>query len=243
MATELIPPFPDDAFRRVLCVMAHPDDNEYGTSAAVAAWTARGVEVRYLLLTRGQAGIATSPPDRTAQVRTREQIAASAVVGVTDVEFLDHHDGILEYGIDLRRDIARSVRAFRPDAVVVGSWEVEVSYGFNMADHRVAGLATLDALRDAGNRWVFPELLADGLDPWSARWLLVTSDPRTTHGVDITGDPLRRGIASLEAHVEYLAALPDHPKPNVFIPEVTAIGGAAMGVEHAMLFRAVDLHG
>ena len=43
MATDVIPPFADDAFRRVLCVVAHPDDVEYGVSSAVAAWTARGV--------------------------------------------------------------------------------------------------------------------------------------------------------------------------------------------------------
>ncbi|MGH3228378.1 MAG: hypothetical protein ACRDOA_07335 [Streptosporangiaceae bacterium] len=65
----------------------------------------------------------------------------------------------------------------------------------------------LDALRDAGNRWVFPELLDEGLEPHSARWLLVGGDPRPTHGVDVTGEPLERGIASLEAHERYLAEI------------------------------------
>ena len=127
MATDVIPPFADDAFRRVLCVVAHPDDVEYGTSSAVAAWTARGVEVSYLLLTRGEAGIDGSPPERTAPLRSKEQIAAARAVGVAEVEFLDHPDGMLEYGLGLRRDIARAIRHRKPDAVVGGSWEVELS--------------------------------------------------------------------------------------------------------------------
>jgi LmbE family N-acetylglucosaminyl deacetylase len=240
MAADLIPPFPDDAFRRVLCVVAHPDDVEYGISSAVAAWTARGVEVAYLLLTRGEAGIDGSLPERTAQLRTQEQIAGSRAVGVTEVEFLDHPDGMLEYGLGMRRDIARAIRRRQPDAVVVAPWDVESPAGLNQADHRVAGLAALDALRDAGNRWVFPELLDEGLEPHSVRWLLVGGDPQPTHGVDVTGEPLERGIASLEAHEQYLAALPGHPAPRMMITSFTAWQGQAMGVPHAVLFRAWD---
>ena len=238
---ELIPPFPDDAFRRVLCVVAHPDDVEYGSSSAVAAWTARGVDVVYLLLTRGEAGIDGSSPEQTAQLRTREQVAGGRAVGVTRVDFLDYPDGVLEYSLAMRRDIARVIRSYQPDAVLVGSWDVEFVAGLNQADHRVAGLAALDALRDAGNRWVFPELLDDGLEPWSARWLLVAGDPRPTHGVDVTGEPLESGIASLEAHADYLAGLPGHPPPRLMITGITAMQGLAMGVPNAVLFRAWDL--
>ena len=240
MADDLIPPFADDAFRRVLCVVAHPDDVEYGISSAVASWTARGLDVAYLLLTRGEAGIDTSPPEQTARLRTEEQIAGSRAVGVTEVEFLDYPDGVLEYSLGLRRDIARVIRRRQPDAVVVGPWEVEFPAGLNQADHRVAGIAALDAVRDAGNRWVFPELLDEGLEPHSARWLLVGGDPRPTHGVDITGEPLERGIASLEAHGQYLAAIPGHPAPRMMITAFTAWQGRAMGVPHAVLFRAWD---
>jgi LmbE family N-acetylglucosaminyl deacetylase len=196
MATDLIPPFPDDAFRRVLCVVAHPDDVEYGISSAVASWTARGVDVAYMLLTRGEAGMDSSPPERTAQLRTEEQIAGSRAVGVSEVEFLDYRDGVLEYGLDLRRDIARAIRRRQPDAVVVGSWAVEFGGMLNQADHRVAGLAAVDALRDAGNRWVFTELLDEGLQPHSARWLLAGGDPQPTHGVDVTGEPRWRRTSS-----------------------------------------------
>jgi LmbE family N-acetylglucosaminyl deacetylase len=242
MGEPLLPPLPDDAFSRVLCVVAHPDDVEYGTSTAVAAWTDRGIEVAYLLLTRGEAGMDASPPARTAELRTEEQIAASQVVGVSDVTLLDHPDGVLEYGLPLRRDISRAIRAHRPDAVLIGSWEVETPIGFNQADHRVAGLAALDAVRDAANRWVFADLLDEGLEPWSPRWLLISADPRPTHGVDVTGKPLERGIASLEAHGQYLAGIPGHPAPRTMLTGITALLGRRMGVPHAVLLRAVDLH-
>ncbi len=240
MTTALVPPFADDAFGSVLCVVAHPDDVEYGISSAVAAWTSRGIDVAYLLLTRGEAGMDSSPPEQTAKLRTEEQIAASRAVGVTEVEFLDHPDGMLEYGLALRRDIARAIRRHKPDAVVVGSWEVEFPAGLNQADHRVAGLSAVDALRDAGNRWVFRDLLNQGLEPHSVRWLLVGGDPRPTHGVDITGEPLQRGIASLEAHGQYLAGIPGHPAPRVMISGFTALQGRMMGVPNAVLFRAWD---
>ena len=240
--TDAVLPFPDDAFSRVLCVVAHPDDVEYGSSSAVAAWTASGVEVAYLLLTRGEAGMEVSPPAQTADLRMREQVTGSAAVGVSQVEFLTYPDGVLVYSLEMRRDIARAVRAFRPDALLVGCWDVEFVAGLNQADHRVAGLAAVDALRDAGNRWVFPELIDEGLDPWATRWLLVAGHPLPTHGVDVTGEAVERGIASLEAHREYLAGIPGHPPPRVMISAITAMQGRRMGVGNAVLFRAFDFH-
>jgi LmbE family N-acetylglucosaminyl deacetylase len=237
---DLLPRVPDEQFTRVLCVVAHPDDVEYGTSAAVAAWTARGVEVRYLLLTRGEAGMDALDPERTRELRGQEQLAACEAVGVDRVDFLDHPDGVLEYGLPLRRDIARAIRDFRPDAVVTGTWEVEFVAGLNQADHRAAGLAALDAVRDAGNRWVFTDQLVDGLEPWSPRWFLVAGATGPTHGVDVTGEPLERGIASLEAHREYLAGIPGHPPARTLISMITSMQGPAIGVPSAVLFRLWD---
>jgi hypothetical protein len=157
------------------------------------------------------------------------------------VEFLDHPDGVLEYGVHLRRDIARAIRSFQPDVVLVGSWEFEVFGMLNQADHRAAGMAAVDAVRDAANRWVFTDQLGDDVQPWSVRWLLVAGDTRSSHGVDVTGEPLERGIASLEAHGAYLAGLPGHPAPRTLITTITSMNGRAMGVSNAVLFRAMDL--
>lgn len=239
--TAALTVLPDADFERVLCVVAHPDDVEYGSSTAVASWTARGVGVSYLLLTRGEAGMDASPPEEAARLRAAEQRAACDAVGVRDLVVLDHPDGVLEYSLGLRRDIARQIRRVRPTAVLVGTWEVEFIVGLNQADHRVAGLAAVDAVRDAANRWVFPELVAEGLEPWSTRWILAAGDPRPTHGVDVSGEPLERGIGSLEAHGGYLDGIPGHPPPRALITTITAMQGPALGVPHAVLFRAWDL--
>ncbi len=240
-AGALLPRLPDEGFRRVLCVVAHPDDVEYGTSAAVAVWTARGVDVSYLLLTRGEAGMDGTPPEEAAGLRRDEQLAAGRAVGVEDIEILAHPDGMLEYSLGLRRDIARAVRRTRPDAVVVTSWELEFVAGLNQADHRVAGLAALDAVRDAGNRWVFRELVDEGLEPHAVRWVLASGDPRPTHGVDVTGSPTEAAVRSLEAHGGYLASIEGHPPARVLVEGITAAQGRLLGTGNAVLFRAWDL--
>ena len=104
--------------RRVLCIVAHPDDMEYGASAAVATWTGRGIDVTYLLLTSGEAGM-QRPPEEVGPLRAAEQQAACDTVGVSELVILEHPDGMLMPTLDLRRDIARVVRRVRPDAVVM----------------------------------------------------------------------------------------------------------------------------
>lgn len=227
----------------MLCVVAHPDDLEYGTSAAVAEWTARGIEVAYLLLTSGEAGM-QRPPAEVGPLRAKEQRAACDLVGVGELQILDHPDGMLVYSLDLRRDIARAIRRFRPDAVVTTSWEVEPGWGLNQADHRAAGLAAADAVRDADNTWVFPELARDeGLPKWGASWLLVSGDSRPTHGVVVSPDAVAQAVASLAAHAAYLADLPWHPAPADFIPGILAEQGKRWGVEAGVLFRGYRLRG
>ncbi|MBI4901490.1 MAG: PIG-L family deacetylase, partial [Actinobacteria bacterium] len=113
----------DEPVERVLVIVAHPDDAEYGTSAAVATWTARGIEVAYLLLTAGDAGM-QRPPEEAGPVRAVEQRNACAAVGVRDLTILDFPDGTLEYSLGLRRAIARQIRRFRPDVVVSGAGDL-----------------------------------------------------------------------------------------------------------------------
>lgn len=240
MDNSTIEILPDADFRRVLCVAAHPDDIEYGTAAAVSRWVSQGTEVSYLLLTGGEAGM-PRPPEQARVLRAAEQRAACDAVKVTDLTILDHPDGRLVYSLELRRDIARVIRKLRPDVVVAGAWDVEFAGGLNHADHRAAGLATLDAVRDADNTWVFPELEAEGLAKWAASWLLVAGSNQPTHGVDVTGEPLERGIKALEAHVGYLAGVEGHPAPRQLITDMTAAAGGAIGTANAVLFRAYRL--
>ncbi|HOB04016.1 MAG TPA: PIG-L family deacetylase [Propionibacteriaceae bacterium] len=231
-------PLPDADFTRVLCVVAHPDDMEYGSSAAVAKWVSQGVEVSYLLLTTGEAGMQIDPAE-VGPLRAKEQWAACEAVGVSDLTILDFPDGMLMYGLDLRKAIARVIRQKQPDVVLTGSWVVSMPWGLNQADHRAAGLATLDACRDADNTWVFRELAdEEGLAKWGPRWLLVNGDATATHYVDVSGEPLAKGIASLACHKAYLAALPWHPSAEEMYGTFTGQAGQAVGVDNAVMFRA-----
>jgi LmbE family N-acetylglucosaminyl deacetylase len=209
-------PFPDD-WSSALVVMAHPDDMEYGGAAAVAAWTAAGKRVAYLLVTKGEAGIDSMAPEEAARVREAEQRESAAIVGVEEVEFLDHPDGVVHYGLELRRDVAAAIRRHRPEVVVtVNHRETYGGRYLNMADHRWTGLATIDAVRDAGNRWVFTELLDDGLEPWGGvRHLAVMASPQATHAVDVS-DTFDLGVESLRRHAAYLEGL-GNPDPEEFL--------------------------
>jgi LmbE family N-acetylglucosaminyl deacetylase len=204
-------PMPDD-WTRALAVAAHPDDLEYGAAGAVAAWTAAGKDVRYVLATRGEAGIDGMDPAQCGPLREAEQRAAAAEVGVTQVEFLDHVDGVVQEDLHLRRDLTAAVRRHRPDLVVVVNFaDTWPQGGWNSADHRHTGRAAMDAVDAAGNRWIFPELVASGLDPWNGvRYVVISGSAHPTHAVDIT-DVLDRAVASLEAHRAYLDGLGDHP--------------------------------
>ncbi|MEU6335168.1 PIG-L deacetylase family protein [Streptomyces cellulosae] len=202
-------PMPDD-WRRALAVVAHPDDLEYGCAAAVAAWTDAGREVSYVLATRGEAGIDTLEPPRCAPLRELEQRASAAVVGVSDVAFLDHGDGVIEYGPALLRDIAAEIRRHRPELVITlnhrDTWGGTV---WNTPDHVAVGRAVLDAAGDAGNRWIFPELTEQGLEPWNGvRWVAVAGSSAPTHAVDATAG-LERAVRSLLEHRTYIEALTD----------------------------------
>jgi LmbE family N-acetylglucosaminyl deacetylase len=238
-----LPHLDESEITRVLCVVAHPDDMEYGGAAAVARWTTAGVDVRYLLVTSGEAGIDGLDPDEAGPLREQEERDGATVVGVGIVEFLGHPDGIVEYGIPLRRDIARAIRRHRPDTIVAMTHrERFAGGGTNQADHRAVGIAALDASKDAGNRWIFPELIAEGHEPWGGvRRVMYAGSPEPTHGVDVTGF-VDASIASLRAHAAYLAGLSgDFPPPEEFLPMMAAGGGLALGVDAAVLFEVFDL--
>ena len=236
-------PMPDD-WQRALAIVAHPDDMEYGASSAVAAWTDAGKSVAYLLVTRGEAGIDSIEPDESARLRMEEQRAACDAVGVTELEFLDHPDGVLTYGLPLRRDLAAAIRRHRPDLVVtLNHRERFANGGLNMADHRVVGEAVIDAVRDAGNRWVFTDLLDEGLEPWhGVRWVAVSGSPLAGHAVDITGT-LDRGIESLAAHREYLAALGPGPMsdPAAFLRMIAESTAPRFGGRLATTFELLPM--
>jgi LmbE family N-acetylglucosaminyl deacetylase len=225
----------DESWARALAVVAHPDDLEYGAASAVARWTAQGKDVAYLLATRGEAGIAGTPPDQTGPLRVEEERRSAAIVGVTDLEFLEHHDGAVEYGLDLRRDIARAIRRTRPEIVLTMNFELTWGEGaVNHADHRAVGLATLDACRDAANEWLFPE----AGPAWAGvTGVFVFGMGSPTHYVDVT-DTVDLGVASLRAHQAYIDGLGTDFDPDAFLRGIAGYGGMVAGCDMAVLVQA-----
>ncbi|TDB70556.1 PIG-L deacetylase family protein [Micromonospora sp. KC723] len=243
---EPLTPVVED-WQRALAVVAHPDDLEFGAAAAVARWTGQGKEVVYSLVTSGEAGIDAVPPDRARVLREEEQRASARVVGVTTVEFLGLPDGLLEYGVPLRRAITEVIRRHRPDIVITNNFREtwDGATALNQADHIATGQATLDAARDAGNRWIFPEQLTDGVEPWNrVRQVWAAASPRSRHGVDVT-DTFAAGVASLRAHEAYLRGLGDGGfDPEEFLEGVSRPAGTRLGVRYGAAFEVLplDLH-
>ncbi|MET0133961.1 MAG: PIG-L deacetylase family protein [Kibdelosporangium sp.] len=231
-------PMPSD-WERALAVVAHPDDLEYGASAAIARWTEEGRSVVYVLASRGEAGIDGIAPAECGPLREREQIEAARIVGVSELEFLDHRDGVIEYGLPLRRQLAASIRRHRPELLITLNFTDSWPGGYrNTPDHRNVGLALLDAAGDAGNRWIFPEL---GLEPWGGvRWAAVNGSAAATHAVDVTAT-LDRGIASLQAHRAYLEGLGPGPMSDVetFLRERAQDAATRFGGRLAVAFELI----
>ena len=232
----------DEEWQMALAVVAHPDDLEYGAASAVSKWTSEGKTVAYLLATRGEAGIDGMLPDEARKVRSQEEVEGAKVVGVDTVEFLDYTDGVVEYGLPLRRDIARAIRRHKPEVVVTINFELRFAQGMaNQADHRAVGLAALDACRDAGNRWIFPELLDEGLEPWGGvRMFIVGGSPNPTHAVDV-GDHIWKGVESLEKHDAYIKGLSQDVDPDMFLPMIANAVGEQFGCDYAVSFEAFQM--
>ena len=227
-------PMPED-FDHAVAVVAHPDDLEYGVASAIARWTRQGRSVTYVLATAGEAGIEGMAPDMVGPLRQDEERRSAALVGVSGVDFLGHPDGLVEYGVPLRRDITAAIRRHRPDVVITMSFDL--TWGeegpVNHADHRAVGLATLDACRDAANSWLFPEA-GKAWNGVKAMYVAGTANP--THFVDVT-DTIDLGVASLREHKAYLDGLGRDFDPDEFLRNMAGYVGLGAGVDYAVGLR------
>ena len=110
-----------------------------------------------------------------------------------------------------------------------------------MADHRWLAYGVMDASRDAGNRWIFPELLDEELEPWAGvRMVLLGGSPEPTHVVDVT-EHLEQGIASLQAHKLYIDNLAQGFDPVGFLTQAAVETGKHAGFEYAVSFEAISI--
>lgn len=235
-------PLPED-WSKAVAIVAHPDDMEFGAAAAVARWTGQGKEIVYVMVTSGEAGIDGLPPNECRAIREAEQVESARIVGVATVEFLGFPDGTVEYGLPLRAAVASVVRRHRPDIVITGNFRDEFGPGaLNQADHIAVGRAVLDGVRDAANRWIFPEQLVDGLSKWDGvRAVWAAGSPGARHAVDTT-DTFDLGVQSLQAHRAYIDGLGwDDFDEREMLEGFSRPAGARLGVAFGAPFEVYSL--
>jgi LmbE family N-acetylglucosaminyl deacetylase len=230
------PPAPSS----VLVVMAHPDDAEFSAGGTLARWTAAGSKVTYCVCTDGDKG--TSDPERdpreVAGQRIAEQRAAARVLGVEEVVFLGHPDGTLQPSLELRRDVVRVIRRVRPEAVLCPDPTRRFGPEYiNHPDHRAIGEVTLDAIYpSARDPLVFPELVAEGLEPHKVTQVFVANPSEITCVVDITST-LETKLEALRQHRSQIT----DDRLREFVPRRAADIGAPYGLAAAEAYHLIRL--
>ena len=232
-----------------MTIVAHPDDAEFGCGGSVAAWAKDGWEIYFVICTDASGGGADDATDvgpearrKITDIRKAEQREAARILGVKDVIFLDIPDGTVQPTLDLRRELVRLMRRYRPTRVLCQSpertWKPAYAIGRHHPDHLAVGTATIAALYPASqNAWDFPELLAEGLLPHKVRELYVMGAPEVNHAVDISGS-FDTKIAALRAHQSQLG-----PRMNELEPRLRQWAGEtgkAYNMEYAEVFHRTE---
>ncbi len=209
-------PIDDKEIHRVLCVAAHPDDLDFGAAGTIAGFVRAGIEVTYLLCTRGeQGGFDDTPRDAMPGLREAEQRDAAAALGVRDVRFLNgYRDGWLQVTFALQCEIVRVIRQVRPERMLIPSPERNWDrIGASHPDHLAAGEAAIRAIYPAArNPFAFPELLAEEhLEPWTVREVWLMADAHPDHPVPID-DTFGAKLDALHAHRSQTSHMDDLEK-------------------------------
>lgn len=235
---------PDADVSRILVVVAHPDDIDFGAAGSVAVWTDAGIEVQYCLVTDGDAGGSDRDQSRAemAAVRRAEQTRAAEIVGVHDLHFLGFPDGRVVADLELRHAISRVIREVRPERVLSMSPERNLDRIYaSHPDHLAAGEATLAAVYpDSRNPFAHPDLLDNGHEPWTVSEVYLTAHAENTVYVDIT-DVFERKLAALECHESQHA---DPARLRTLLSEWGRGLGSLAGLPAGRLaegFRAIDV--
>lgn len=173
-----------DSSKDILVILAHPDDPEFFLGATIARWISAGHTIRYVLLTQGDKGAEDGSLTRETICRTRreEQLNAANSLGVKSVDFMDYDDGYLIPDLEMRKNVVRWIRNYKPQILVTSdpSNVFHNDHYINHPDHRYAGQAVIDAVFPAaGNRFFFPELLEEGFEPHEVDevWMSLTDTP------------------------------------------------------------------
>ncbi|HEX3220142.1 MAG TPA: PIG-L deacetylase family protein [Candidatus Limnocylindria bacterium] len=232
-----------EPLERALVIFSHPDDAEFGAAPSIAALTARGVSVAYVVTTDGGKGTEDPgvTPEQLAATRIAEQRAAADVLGVGEIVHLGYPDGYLTPSLDLRRDIVRQIRRFRPQLVIAQNWQRRDDGNPFIAhpDHLATGEATLAAVYPAArDRLNFPELASEeGLEPWKVRQVLVTGVERPNLWIDVS-DTFELGLQAIQRHVSQFG---DWSDVESRMRERIGEAGKPVGMPMAQAFLSIEL--
>ena len=227
--------------KRGMVVVAHADDAEWGCAGTVAKLCAEGWQMVYVLCTDGSKGIDDPEIDgeELVRIRKQEQTNAGQVLGLHDVVFLGYEDAMLEPSLDLRRDISREIRRYRPDLIICQNpVRTLVGRGYiGHPDHFAAGEATLAAVYPtARDRLTFPQLLAEGLEPHKVRELWIMDRQNADQYVDVT-DHIETAVAALQAHASQVSPEDADKYLKGWRREI----GAEVGFQYAEAFKRFQL--
>ncbi|HHX44037.1 MAG TPA: PIG-L family deacetylase [Chloroflexi bacterium] len=220
----------------VMVIGAHPDDPEFGCAATICKWASMGRDIHYVLLTSGDKGCHDPAvhPGQVAAQREDEQRAAARELGVRSVRFLHYPDGMLEYTMDLRRQLCELVRTLTPDIVLaIDPWR---RYQLH-PDHRVAGQAALDAVWAAREWYIFPEQLIDR-EPWRVKEVYLYWTDDADYWEDVT-ESMDKRIAALMHHDSQVNGRMDRIEER--IRKTAAQVGEPHGIAYAEGFKRITL--
>ena len=239
----------DQEQRVAMVIMAHPDDAEFGCAGTVALWAREGWDVYYVVCTDAAAGGPDEATDvspearrKITNMRKEEQRAAAKIRGLRDVIFLDYPDGELVPSLELRRELVRQMRRYRPTRLICPSpertWKPTMAIGRYHPDHLAAGQAALAAVYPASqNPWDFPELMAEGLTPHKVREIFIMGAPEINHAVDIS-ETMAQKLDALAAHDSQLGARMGELRER--LPKWAAEMGEPYNIAQAELFHRTE---
>ncbi len=224
--------------RRVMVVVAHPDDAEFGCGGSVARWAREGNEVTYVILTNGDKGSSDRAitAERLAKIREEEQLNAARTLGVERVRFLGYPDGELEDTLAVRRDVTAEIRRWRPERLVIQNPFRTLNLYASHRDHRIAAGVALDCVYPlARDHLSFPDLLAQRLEPHKVRevYLMWWENPEVI--VDIT-DTMDLKLKALAYHASQMG---DWASVEARVRERAAEAGKARGFAYAETFNRI----
>jgi len=230
-----------DRIERVVVVTAHPDDGDIGAGGTVANLVRQGAKITHVIVTSGTMGSGdrTMTPDRLAGIREAEQRNAALTLGVAHVEFLGYDDGAVEDTRNLRRDVTRQIRKWRPDLVIAQNPQRTYNLFASHRDHRVTGGVVLDCVYPlARDHLAFPELLPE-YEPHKVREIYIIKWQEEDHQIAV--DISETMDLKLEAIACHQSQFPDFPAMEARVRHRCAALGAPYGHAYAETFDRILL--